>query len=85
MVLTARRLRWGVVDDGEKEAPTVTARTASATASSSREGSKKMLSLTAMTRRVIGGRVRKGFDDWASVLVLVLVLVLLLLMLGDGW
>ncbi len=34
----------------------MTARTASATASSSREASKKMLSVTEMTRRVIGGR-----------------------------
>lgn len=83
MVLTARRLRRVVVvvDDvvgvgfgEEEEVPTVTARTASETASSSREGSKKMLSLTAMTRRVMGGRVGKGFDDLASVLVL-----------GGGW
>lgn len=84
MVLTARRLRWAaVVDDdgvGEEEAPTVTARTASATASSSREGSKKMLSLTAMTRRVIGGRVGRVVDTLASVLLLLLVLVLV-----DGW
>ena len=53
IVLTAKRLRLEAPTDG---APTVTARTASATASSSREASKKMLSATAMTRRVIGGR-----------------------------
>ena len=40
-----------------EEAVTETASTASATASSSRVGSKRMLGPTAMTRRVIGGRV----------------------------
>ena len=42
----------------------MTARTASATASSSREASKKMLLATEMTRRVIGGRAAgRGMCD----------------------
>ena len=53
IVLTANRLR---PVDGDEGAPTVTASTASATASSSREASKKTLSPTEMTRSVIGGR-----------------------------
>ena len=53
MVRTARRARS---EEGGGEAAIVTARTASATASSARVASKKMLSAMAMTRRVIGGR-----------------------------
>ena len=60
-------------DDADGEgAPTVTARTASATASSSREASKKMLSATEMTRSVTGGRAGGTFE---LVLALGLVLV----------
>ena len=55
MVRTARRVRGLFEEEEEWEEETVMARMASATASSSREGSKKMLSDTAMTRRVIGG------------------------------
>lgn len=43
-----------------EEAPTVMASTASATASSELEASKKMLSAMEMTRRVIGGRAGGG-------------------------
>ena len=53
----------------EEEAPTVTASTASATASSWREASKKMFSPTEMTRRVMGGR--EGVCTAGLLLVLV--------------
>lgn len=60
--------------DGDVEgegAETVTARTASATASSEREGSKKMLLAMEMTRRVIGGREggREGLGLFLVVVV----------------
>lgn len=49
----------------------MTARTASATASSSREGSKKMFVPTEITRRVIGGREGGWVEDLALVVVVV--------------
>lgn len=68
MVRTANRLR---AVDGGGGVPTVTASTASATASSSREASKKMFSPTEMTRSVIGGRAG-GFLALALALALAL-------------
>lgn len=61
MVRRDRSLSLGVpslrlpLDTGASIVPTVTAQTASATASSSLEGSKKMLSSTEMTSSVNGG------------------------------
>ena len=70
MVLTASRFR-PVVDEAGGALVTVTASTASATASSGREASKKTFSPTEMTRRVIGGR--EGVCTAGLVLMLVLV------------
>ena len=56
--------------DGAEGAATVTASTASATASSWREASKKMFSPTDMTRRVIGGREGVCVEGLVSALVL---------------
>ena len=58
MVRTASKFRWSVQ---EGEEATVTATTASATASSAWEGSKKMLSPTLITSKVIGGRAADKF------------------------
>ena len=55
----------------EEEGATEMARRASAMASSSRVGSKRMLGPTAMTRRVIGGRVRDGPGPGSGDLVVV--------------
>lgn len=76
IVLTASKSKPSTVieaeDDDGDGAATVTARTASATASSAWVGSKNVLGPTAMTRRVIGGRVAVE-DAWGLVLGFVLV------------
>ncbi|KAL8768342.1 MAG: hypothetical protein Q9209_005376 [Squamulea sp. 1 TL-2023] len=58
--LGARSLRL-LIDTGVLKVPTVTAQTASATASSSLDGSKKMLSPTDMTSNVNG-----GLEAWSN-------------------
>lgn len=64
MVLIARIFGPSAEDDVEALWPTEMARMESATASSSREGSKMMFEATDMTRRVMGGlAMEEGFDD----------------------